>query len=80
MSIRRRLLSLAMLTGLALLPASQALAADDPDFIHMGVGWWDFNRPKNQAAEFDLAYRSDYKLWLLKPHAGILGTSDGSFY
>ncbi|MBF0168690.1 MAG: acyloxyacyl hydrolase [Alphaproteobacteria bacterium] len=80
MPIRRLVRSIALLLGLVALSSQAALAADDPDFIHMGVGWWDFNRPANHAAEFDLAYRSDYKLWLLKPHAGILGTSDGSIY
>lgn len=60
--------------------APAALAADDADFLRVGAGWWDFNRPDNYAAEFDIAYRSDYKWWFLKHQAGLLGTSDGSVY
>jgi hypothetical protein len=60
------------------IPAAKAV--DDADYLRLGAGWWDFNRPDNYAAEFDLAYRSDYKWWFLKHQAGILGTSDGSAY
>jgi lipid A 3-O-deacylase len=67
------------LIATGLLPARLAWA-DDPDFIHFGAGAFDFQRDKTITAEFDLAYRSDYKLWILKPHGGVLGTAAGAFY
>ncbi|MDK9721586.1 MAG: acyloxyacyl hydrolase [Rhodospirillales bacterium] len=80
MAIRKILLSMAALGSLLLSTAPEAVAADDADFLRVGAGWWDFNRPDNYAAEFDIAYRSDYKWWFLKHQAGLLGTSDGSAY
>lgn len=71
---------MAALGSLLLGTAPEAVAADDADFLRVGAGWWDFNRPDNYAAEFDIAYRSDYKWWFLKHQAGLLGTSDGSVY
>jgi lipid A 3-O-deacylase len=41
--------------------------ADDPSFLTFGVGNFDFNREKDEGAEFRLDYRSDYKLWHFKP-------------
>ena len=54
--------------------------ADDPDFLSIGGGYFDWNRQKDTAAEFRLEYRSDKKLWIFKPLAGVMGTSDGGFY
>jgi lipid A 3-O-deacylase len=80
----RRLACRAAAAILALLAVIQtpttALAADDPDFISFGAGYFDWNRQKNEAAEFRLEYRSDYKLWVFKPLAGIMATSDKAFY
>jgi hypothetical protein len=57
-------------------PASaQDTMKDDPDFLSVGVGWYDFNRQKDQGAEFRLEYRSDYKLWIFKPFAAAAFTS-----
>jgi lipid A 3-O-deacylase len=75
----RRIVCAAALAVLAFAPASSR-AGDDPDFIHFGAGWYDFQRPQTHTAEFDIAYRSDYKLWFLKPHGGLLATADGQFY
>lgn len=80
MPFRRLLLSAAALLGALLLPDASALAAEDADYLRIGAGLWDFNRPDNYAAEFDLAYRSDYKWWIFKHQAGVLGTTDGSAY
>jgi hypothetical protein len=77
---RRLLLASAAILTLMTGAAPKAKAADDADFLRLGAGWWDFNRPDNYAAEFDIAYRSDYKWWFLKHQAGLLGTSDGSVY
>ena len=57
------------------LPA--AAAADDPDFLSFGAGYFDFNRQKDEGGEFRLEYRSDYKLWQLKPFVAAAGTTSG---
>ncbi len=45
--------------------------SDDPDFVSLGAGYFDFNRQKDEGAEFRLEYRSDYKLWVFKPFAAV---------
>lgn len=55
-----------------------AMAADDPDYLVVGAGAWQVLRdPK---PEFDIAYRSGYKLWIFKPHAGLMVAGDGDYY
>ncbi len=51
--------------------------ADDPDFISFGAGYFDFNRKKDEGAEFRLEYRSDYKLWQIKPFVAGGGATSG---
>lgn len=51
--------------------------ADDPDFISFGAGYFDFNRQKDEGGEFRLEYRSDYKLWQLKPFVAAGGATSG---
>lgn len=51
--------------------------ADDPDFLSFGAGYYDFNRQKDEGAEFRLEYRSDWKLWHFKPFVAAAGTSTG---
>jgi len=53
---------------------------DDPAFVAFGLGWYDINKQKDDAADFRLEYRHGEKIWLLKPWAGIEGTSDGAVY
>jgi len=43
-------------------------------------GWYDFNLKRNEAAEFGLEYRSDLKLFIVKPFLGASATTDGSVY
>jgi len=45
---------------------------DDPDFISLGVGAFDFNRKKDQGFEGRIEYRSGQKFWVFKPF-GALG-------
>ncbi|MFN3076046.1 MAG: acyloxyacyl hydrolase [Alphaproteobacteria bacterium] len=52
----------------------------DPAYIVLGAGAYDFHREATVSPEFSLSYRSDYKLWVFKPHAGILATGDGAVY
>jgi lipid A 3-O-deacylase len=63
---------LAMLCG-----APKAQAKDDPDYLTVSAGWFDFNRKKDEGAEFRLEYRSNYKLWELKPFATLAVASNG---
>lgn len=60
-------------------PANKA-AADDPAFLTIAAGAWDFNKRDDQGAEFRLEYRSDEKIWELKPFGAIAGTNTGSFF
>ena len=48
---------------------------DDPAFLTVGVGAFDFNRKKEKGAEFREEYRSDKKLWVFKPFAAAAYTS-----
>ncbi len=51
--------------------------ADDPAFISFGAGPYDWNRQKDQGAEFRLEYRSATKFWHLKPFFAAAATSTG---
>lgn len=51
----------------------------DPDFFVFGAGYFDINDDMD-AAEFRAEYHSDLKLWIFKPFAGIMATSDKAFY
>ncbi len=65
------------LAGLANVPAQ---AADDPAYLTFSGGAFGVRQSDTLAAEFLVQYRSDYKLWFLKPHAGAMITSEGSAY
>ncbi len=55
--------------------------ADDPDFLTVSGGWFDFNRQKDQGGEFRVEYRSDYKLWKFKPFVtGAVATNGMTFF
>ncbi|MCP5373196.1 MAG: acyloxyacyl hydrolase [Hyphomicrobiales bacterium] len=54
-----------------------AARADDPDFVSLGAGAFDFNRQKDPGAEFRLEYRSDWKLWHFKPFVAAGGATGG---
>lgn len=56
---------------------STAMAADDPDYLTLSAGWFDFNRQKDDGGEFRLEYRSHLKLWELKPFATLAVASNG---
>jgi len=55
----------------------KAHAGNDPDYLTVSAGWFDLNRKKDEGAEFRLEYRSDYKLWELKPFATLAVASNG---
>jgi lipid A 3-O-deacylase len=60
--------------------AAPAAAEDDPDFISIAGGWYDFNRQKDEGGEFRIEYRSDYKLWVFKPFASFGATTQGQTF
>jgi hypothetical protein len=65
------------LMAVAICVAPKAHAGDDPDYLTVSAGWFDLNRKKDEGAEFRLEYRSDYKLWELKPFASLAVASNG---
>jgi len=76
-SVLKRI-TLAVLLALPAVGAMPAPArADDPAFVTFGVGAFDFNRQKDQGAEFRIDYRSDYKLGPFKPFVTAAGVSNG---
>jgi len=58
----------------------QPAVADDPDFISFSAGAYDWNRKKEEGAEFRLEYRSDSKFWVFKPFGALAGTSTGQAF
>ena len=59
----------------------KAAAEGDSDLLIFSAGMFDFARDEFRAGEFRLEYRmGDPILWFVKPMAGVMGTSNGSFY
>ena len=56
-----------LLIGAGSTLGSKMARADDPDFLSVGAGWFDWNREKDVGGEFRLEYRSDHKWWIFKP-------------
>jgi lipid A 3-O-deacylase len=50
---------------------------NDPSFITLAGGWFDFNRKHDEGAEFRLEYRSNKKIWLFKPFVTSAVASNG---
>jgi len=65
--------------GLSSLP-SPARAIDDPAYLTIGAGGWEVLRGKFTKPEADVAFRSDYRAWFLKPQAGVMFSEDGDHY
>jgi len=74
-----RVSAIAAAIAMVMFAAGQA-RADDPDFLSVAGGWYDWNRQFDQAGEFRLEYRSDRKLWVFKPFAAFAITSDRSIF
>lgn len=62
-----RILAISALALGAAFGAAAPAKADDPAFLTLGAGWFDFNRQKDQGAELSLEYRDNHKLWIFKP-------------
>jgi lipid A 3-O-deacylase len=59
------------------LPHSPA-QAQDPSFLNVSAGRFDFNRQQNPSWEAGLQYRSDLKLWIFQPMVGVMHDLHGS--
>ena len=63
----------------ALLIWAQPATADDPDFLTLGLGYFDYD-DDDDAAEFRLEYRSDWDRWFVRPFSGLLVTTDSGLF
>lgn len=57
-----------------------AQTANEPAFLSLGAGAFDFHDSESRAAQGEIQYRSDLKLWVFNPMAGFAATSEGSIY
>lgn len=73
---KRSALAIVLAVSVAGLPSAPVLA-DDPAFLTVGAGAFDFNRQKDQGAEFRVDYRTDYKLGIFKPFLTGAAVSNG---
>ena len=53
---------------------------DDPDYLALGAGYFDFIERSEPSAEFRVEYRSDLELWHFKPWIGLEVNTDGGLY
>src|SRR5262249_12940916 len=53
---------------------------DDPPFFSMGGGYVDPYRRRDTATEFRFEYRTDWKLWIVKPFVGASVNTDSAFH
>lgn len=53
--------------------------AEDPSFLSVGVGYYDFLHEAD-SAEFRMEYRNSRRFWIFKPFAGTTLTSKGAFH
>ena len=48
--------------------------------LYFGAGAWQVLRSDEMEAEFNVAYRPNYRLWIFKPHFGVMAATDGNYY
>lgn len=81
--MKGRIFIAAMLLALAMMPAGPARAdgnGDDPDFLTLGAGRFDFFRSRVPAGEIRLDYRFHNKWWIFKPFlTGAYVTNNSTF-
>jgi hypothetical protein len=73
-------LVVALFAILALCATAPQAMAQDPGFLTFGAGAFDFLESDTRAAQFELQYRPELKLWLFQPMVGASVTSDGAAY
>jgi lipid A 3-O-deacylase len=74
----RALLACALVTLGAV--AAGPARAQDPSFLTGGIGAFDAFDDDHRAAQFEVQYRSDLKLWVFQPMVGANVSTDGSLY
>jgi len=74
-----RLLGILWFSFFAVAVVAGPARADDPAFISFSAGAFDVGKDQT-AGEGRLEYRSNLKLWVFKPFAGVMATSDGGAY
>lgn len=55
----------------------RAAHADDPAFVSVSAGYFDFNRQKDPGGEFRFEYRDNHKFFYLKPFVAVGGATGG---
>lgn len=66
---------------LSLLAPAPKAHADDPAFLSIGTGTFDWNRRKDEGVEFRMEYRSNYKIGgIFKPFVAVAGTNTGNYF
>ncbi len=59
--------------------SAQVIRTDEPDFLVLGAGAFDINDDQT-AAEFDVQFRLNTRLWIFRPQVGLFATTDAAFY
>lgn len=67
----------AVLAGLCGLGAAAAARAQDPSFLAFGLGAFDVTESDHRAAQAEIQYRSDLRLWVFQPMVGANVNADG---
>lgn len=80
MSVRGYAAKVMLGVSLGIFTAIGAAQAEDPAYLSIGGGIHDFGDESGEDYEFDLQYRSNYKLWHFKPHGGLMVNNNGSHY
>lgn len=79
--LRRSFKGLVAVLGLGLilgLGVPRQAQAQDPSFVTLSVGRYDFNRQKDPTWEGGMQYRSNLKLWLFQPMVGFMHNGHGT--
>lgn len=58
----------------------ESVAAADPSYVTIGVGAWEVFRDEAHSAEFDVGFRPDVGLGVIRPQIGFLAAADGDYY
>ncbi|HEX9463461.1 MAG TPA: acyloxyacyl hydrolase [Alphaproteobacteria bacterium] len=69
---------MALAAGLFALAPIAPARAQDPSFVNVSVGRFDFNRQQDPSWEGGVQYRSDLKLWIFQPMVGAMHDLHGS--
>ena len=82
MSVAKKTVTVLALVGALGALSTKPSLADDPAFISIGAGAYDWNRKKDPGTEVRLEYRDNHKIFnLFKPFAAVsAATSSNTFF